>query len=157
MSMLKNIGLSNLEITNLTKECIQPNAVDLKLDRIWKIESDEFYISEKEKKHRTLTEIKWDLTNQFQLQSDTSYQFETDHFVKIPEGRAGWLIARSTLNRNGIFITSGLYDSGFENYIGGVMHVRCGPARIERGTRIAQFIYVEAETASMYEGQYNAV
>ena len=63
--MLKNIGLSNLEITNLTKECIQPNAVDLKLDRIWKIESDEFYISEKEKKHRTLTEIKWDLTNQF--------------------------------------------------------------------------------------------
>ena len=65
------------------------------------------------------------------------------------------MIARSTLNRNGIFITSGLYDSGFENYIGGVMHVRCGPARIERGTRIAQFIYVEAETASMYEGQYN--
>ena len=155
--MLKNIGLANREITNLTKDCIQPNAVDLRLSRLWKIEDDEFYISDKEKKHRSLTELDIDLTNEFVLEANTSYQFETDHFVSIPEGRAGWLIARSTLNRNGIFITSGLYDSGFSNYIGGVMHVRCGPARIERGTRVAQFIYVEAETLSMYEGQYNAV
>ena len=154
--MLKHIGL-NRGITNLTSDCIQPNAVDLKLDRLWKIENDEFYIGENKKKHRSLTELEWDLTNQFQLESDTSYQFETDHFVKIPEGYAGWLIARSTLNRNGIFITSGLYDSGFENYVGGVMHVRCGPARIEKGTRIAQFIYVEAETANMYQGEYNVV
>ena len=69
----------------------------------------------------------------------------------------GWLIARSTLNRNGIFITSGLYDSGFENYIGGVMHVRCGPATIEKGARIAQFIFVEAETVRMYDGEYNVI
>ena len=56
-----------------------------------------------------------------------------------------------------IFITSGLYDSGFNNTIGGVMHVRGGPARIQQGTRVAQFIYAEAETVNMYDGDYNAV
>ena len=75
----------------------------------------------------------------------------------MPTGYAGWLIARSTLNRNGIFITSGLYDSGFENFIGGVMHVRGGPARIEKGARIAQFIFVEAETVRLYDGEYSVV
>ena len=156
--MLKNIGLTPyIDNAVLDKECIQPNAVDLKLSRVWKINDDEFYLSQKDKRHRSTTELKLDLTNQFQLQKDCSYQFETEHYVIIPTGYAGWLIARSTLNRNGIFITSGLYDSGFENYIGGVMHVRCGPATIEKGARIAQFIFVEAETVRMYDGEYNVI
>ena len=46
---------------------------------------------------------------------------------------------------------------GFENFIGGVMHVRGGPARIEKGARIAQFIFVEAETVRLYDGEYSVV
>ena len=54
------------------------------------------------------------------------------------------------------FITSGLYDSGFNNIVGGTIHVRAGPAKIVNHTRIAQFIYAEAETVGMYDGDYNA-
>ena len=154
--LLKNIG-STTNINNIDDECIQPNAVDLKIDSVWEITNDEFYLGVDKKQHRKGKEIKPNEFDEFLLESGKSYQFETPHFVMIPGGYAGWLIARSTLNRNGIFITSGLYDSGFQNYVGGVMHVRGGPARIQKGARIAQFIYVEAETASMYDGDYNAV
>ena len=153
--MLKNIG-STTNINNIDDSCIQPNAVDLKINRVWEITNDDFYLGIDEKRHRKGREIDPEL-GEFHLKWGKSYQFETDHFVIIPEGHAGWLIARSTLNRNGIFITSGLYDSGFQNYVGGVMHVRGGPARIQKGARVAQFIYVEAETVSMYDGDYNAV
>ena len=36
-----------------------------------------------------------------------------ENIVSIEEGYAGFVITRSTLNRNGVFITSGLYDSGY--------------------------------------------
>ena len=153
--MLKNIG-STTNINNIDDSCIQPNAVDLKINRVWEITNDDFYLGIDTKCHRKGREIDPEL-GEFHLRWGKSYQFETDHFVIIPEGHAGWLIARSTLNRNGIFITSGLYDSGFQNYVGGVMHINGGDARIQKGARVAQFIYVEAETVSMYDGDYNAV
>jgi dUTP pyrophosphatase len=154
VKVLKNIG-STTNINNIDDECIQPNAVDLKIDRVWEITNEEFYLGINEKRHRKGKAL-LPVLGEFLLESGKSYQFETPHYVHIPEGYAGWLIARSTLNRNGIFITSGLYDSGFQNYVGGVMHVNGGPARIQHGARVAQFIYVEAETASMYDGDYNA-
>ena len=144
--MLKNIGLTT-NISNIPDENIQPNAVDLCIDRVWEIGDGEFYLGIENKQHRVGTkEIFPDSTGEWVLFADRKYQFDTSHFVKIPEGFAGWLIPRSTLNRNGISITSGLYDSGFQNYVGAVMHIGCGNARIQKGARVAQFVYCEAET-----------
>jgi len=154
--MLKNIGLTT-NISVLPQENIQPNAVDLNIDRVWEIGTDEFYIGIDNKQHRKDTkEIFPDSTGEWLLEAGKKYQFDTSHWVVIPEGFAGWLIPRSTLNRNGISITSGLYDSGFQNYVGAVMHIGCGNARIQKGARVAQFVYCEAETDSMYDGDYNA-
>jgi dUTP pyrophosphatase len=154
--MLKNIGLTT-NISVLPNENIQPNAVDLNIDRVWEIGTDEFYIGIDKKQHRKDTkEIFPDSTGEWLLEAGKKYQFDTSHWVAIPEGFAGWLIPRSTLNRNGISITSGLYDSGFQNYVGAVMHIGCGNARIQKGARVAQFVYCEAETGSMYDGDYNA-
>ena len=152
--MLKNIGLTT-NISNLPDDNMQPNAVDLCIDRVWEIGNDEFYIGIEKKQHRKNTkEIFPDSTGEWLLEEGKKYQFDTSHFVNIPEGFAGWLIPRSTLNRNGITITSGLYDSGFQNYVGGVMHVGSGNARVQKGARVAQFIYIEAETEGMYDGDY---
>ena len=109
--MLKNIGLTT-NISKLPEENIQPNAVDLCIDRVWEIGNDEFYIGIDKKQHRKDTkEIFPDSTGEWLLEEGKKYQFDTSHWVVIPEGFAGWLIPRSTLNRNGITITSGLYDS----------------------------------------------
>jgi len=154
--MLRNAALIDGVITNLDSDCKQPNAVDLRLDTIHRIINTGFLLSDnKQNRMSHKLSMVHDWSGFFELYKG-SYQFETIHKVTIPEGMAGWLIARSTLNRNGVFITSGLYDSGFNNTIGGVMHVMTNNVKIEKGVRIAQFILVDAETAHLYDGQYNA-
>ena len=49
--MLKNIGLTT-NISKLPLDNIQPNAVDLCIDRVWEIGNDEFYIGIDKKQHR---------------------------------------------------------------------------------------------------------
>ena len=126
----------------------QPNAVDLRVDKIFRLHDKEFEISDKEKKHRG----SWEVEHQngfFYLEPGT-YEIIMENIVDIPEGYAGWVITRSTLNRNGLFITSGLYDSGYNGVMAGALHVEGGPAKIQKGTRVAQFLMFEAETLSMY-------
>jgi|TARA_R110000787_G_scaffold214569_1_gene323771 deoxycytidine triphosphate deaminase len=153
--MLKNISNTD-HISAIEKNQIQPNAVDLRIAKLFRLLPTEFYLSNDRKQHRQQEEIHPDDNGEFFLEPNQSYQFDCLETVTIPTGYAGWLIARSTLNRNGVFITSGLYDSGFNNIVGGTIHVRAGPAKIVNHTRIAQFIYAEAETVGMYDGDYNA-
>ena len=130
----------------------QPNAVDLRVDKIFRLHDKEFEISDKEKKHRG----SWEVEHQngfFYLEPGT-YEIIMENIVDIPEGYAGWVITRSTLNRNGLFITSGLYDSGYNGVMAGCLHVEHGPAKIEKGSRVGQFLMFEAETLSMYDGDY---
>lgn len=161
-------------ITGLDQDCIQPNAVDIRVKSIWRLKDSPFLISDEQKIHREKEQVVPTLTTAFRNINRTeggigsksvkeyfrlepgTYEFDTAHFVEIPEGKAGWIVPRSTLNRNGVFITSGLYDSGFRNTIGGIIHVRVGVAYIEVRSRIGQFILADAETVSLYDGDYNA-
>ena len=56
--------------------------------------------------------------------------------------------------RNGLFLTSGLYDSGYNGVMAGVLHVGVGAARIKKGTRIGQYLNFKAEALSSYDGDY---
>jgi deoxycytidine triphosphate deaminase len=76
------------------------------------------------------------------------------NIISVGQGEAGWVITRSTLNRNGLFLTSGLYDSGYHGAMAGMLHVTIGQARIKKGTRIGQYLSFEAESLSMYDGDY---
>lgn len=77
-----------------------------------------------------------------------------ENVIEVGEGEAGWVITRSTLNRNGVFLTSGLYDTGYHGVMAAVMHVTCGPMRIKKGTRIGQYLSFNAEALHKYEGSY---
>ena len=79
-----------------------------------------------------------------------------ENIITIGEGEAGWVITRSTLNRNGVFITSGLYDSGYCGVMAGALHVNVGPMKIKRGTRVGQFLLFKSETLKLYDGDYGA-
>ena len=139
-------------LTNVQEGDSQPNAVDLRVDKIFKLRNEEFEISESYKKHRGSVEVT-PTDGYFQLEPGT-YEIIMENIVNIPEGYAGWVITRSTLNRNGLFITSGLYDSGYNGVMAGCLHVEHGPAKIEKGSRVGQFLLFEAETLSMYDGDY---
>jgi len=139
-------------LTNVQEGDSQPNAVDLRVDKVFRLNDTQFEISESEKKHRGSWEVK-PHDGHFYLEKGT-YEIIMENMVTIPEGYAGWVITRSTLNRNGLFITSGLYDSGYSGVMAGALHVEHGSAKIEKGTRVGQFLMFEAETLSMYDGDY---
>ena len=143
---------SNSKLTNVQDDDIQPNAVDLRIDKVFWIEPKPFIISEEEKKHRGSIEME-SKNGWFTLPIGT-YEIIMENIIDVGADEAGWVIARSTLNRNGVFITSGLYDSGYHGVMAGALHVTSGPMQIKRGTRVGQFLLFKAEALKKYEGSY---
>lgn len=156
-------AIENGWITGITDpdKQIQPNAIDFTLDKLFTIDyQNTFTISEEGKQMRGGDEvIPVPSRNQdmdyWRLAGSTVYDGMSNIMVDLPEGVACELIIRSTLNRNGIFLTSGLYDSGFKGHIGFAIHNRSGIARIAPGTRIGQIKFVASDSAGTYAGGYN--
>lgn len=145
---------SNSTATAIQQPDVQPNAIDLRLKKVFAIsDQDVFVIDEQHKKHRGTVEIQPDEDGYYDL-APGRYEVVMENEVMIGEGEAGWVITRSTLNRNGVFITSGLYDSMFRGPVAGVMHVNVGPMRVKPGTRVAQFLLFKAEMLHHYNGDY---
>lgn len=142
------------ELTGVQEGDSQPNAVDLRVKKIFTIhKASRFELGEGVKLHRRTSEELPDEDGWWNLQRGT-YEIVMENVVSIEEGYAGFVITRSTLNRNGVFITSGLYDSGYHGVMAGCLHVRVGPMKLQKGTRVGQFLLFEAETLSLYNGSY---
>lgn len=144
---------SRSKLTNVQPQDVQPNAVDLRLGKVFRLSSSTFKIDENEKVHRGSFEMKPDPMGYYNL-AEGHYEVVMENMITVGENEAGWVITRSTLNRNGVFLTSGLYDTGYDGVMAGVMHVSCGPMRIQRGTRIGQYISFNAEALHKYDGDY---
>ena len=135
-------------------EQIQPNAMDLKLGKVFAIKHENpFEISEDGKTHRGSIEIEPDGEGWHSL-GPGSYEVIMEGEITIGPEEAGWVITRSTLNRNGIFLTSGLYDSGYEGIMAGALHINGGNALIKPGTRLGQFLLFKAQALHSYSGSY---
>lgn len=144
---------SKSTLTNIQTVDSQPNAVDLRLDKVFSITTATFTISEEDKQHRGTVELLPNKDGWWHLLPG-HYEIVMENIINVGFGEAGWVITRSTLNRNGVFLTSGLYDSGYNGVMAGVMHVTIGPIKIKRGTRVGQYLSFDAETLSKYEGSY---
>ena len=154
-------------ITGLTNiaEQLQPNAVDFDIASVSRINNNHFIINaDNTKTHRGWTElptkrisaVSGPARDYFVLEGSTSYDAMSNAYVKLPAGVAATVIIRSTLNRNGLFLTSGLWDSGFEGNIGVIIHNMVdSQAFIEPGTRIGQIIFHSSDSAGLYAGGYN--
>jgi deoxycytidine triphosphate deaminase len=152
-------------VSDLDPKCIQMNAVDIRVSELRLIDDYEHPYSDH---HNQLFEISDEQTvhkkksHPIPVNDDGSwvltrgaYEFTSPHFVTVPSGYCGYLITRSSLNRNGIFIISGLYDSGFEGFVGGTLYNFGGRIKMQHNVRLCQLVMATAETLKMYEGQYN--
>lgn len=135
------------------KEQLQPNAIDLRVKEITKITDTVFKISEDEKVHRKTETINLNEEGYWVLETG-SYEIIFEGKIKIGLGEAGFVITRSTLNRNGLFLTSGLYDSGYAGVMAGALHVNGGTALIKPGSRLGQFLLFKAQALHSYSGSY---
>jgi len=155
MSMI-NIGsdvFSKSALTAVQDGDVQPNAVDLRAGKIFRIKDNEFLIDEAVKIHRGSIEITVSNDGFWHLDPG-SYEIIMQNEIEVADDEAGFVITRSTLNRNGVFLTSGLYDTGYKGVMAGVMHVNCGKMRMKPGTRVGQYLNWKAESISSYDGDY---
>lgn len=144
---------SKSTLTNVQEGDSQPNAVDLRVGKLFKILPNDFYVSNDHKKHRGSEELNVNEEGYYELEPG-QYEVVMENIIHVGEGEAGWVITRSTLNRNGCFLTSGLYDSGYHGAMAAVLHVTVGKAFIKTGTRIGQYLSFDAESLSKYTGSY---
>ena len=141
---------------------LNPNAIDFTLDKVFTIREDNAFIIDEENKmmrgcdeHRTIVD-RATSKEYWNMAGDSVYDCMSDLYVEVPDGVACELIIRSTFSRNGIFLTSGLYDTGFKGNIGFALHNRCaGILKVGAGTRIGQIKFVESNSVGVYAGQYN--
>lgn len=152
---MKHIGsaASKSKLTNVQDDDVQPNAVDLRIAKVLQIQPAVFEISEDLRLHRGSVEIEPDSEGWWHL-APGSYEVVMENIITVGAGEAGFVITRSSLNRNGVFLTSGLYDSGYNGTMAACMHVNVASIKIQRGTRIGQYLSFEAETLSLYDGVY---
>lgn len=60
--------------------------------------------------------------------------------VEIPKGYVGFIMGRSSLNKNGIACLTGVIDSGYTGEIAVILNSVGALARIKKGDRIAQLV-----------------
>lgn len=153
MSMVHIAGSADTCITHLDKDMIAQNAIDIRVKSIRRILPTIFTIDEEQKIHRDTEEVVLDHDGYWTL-TPGSYEAIGGHTIGMGETEAGFVITRSTLNRNGCFITSGNYDSGYTGSLAMCLHVNVGIMRIKPGTRIGQMLVWKAEALSQYNGDY---
>jgi deoxycytidine triphosphate deaminase len=154
---------SRSTLSGVREEDVQSNAVDLRLDKVFRIKDSLFEIDNDTKVHRGTVSVEPNADGWFELEPG-SYEVVMENVISVADGESGFVITRSTLNRNGVFLTSGLYDSGYGidvntgeavgGVMAGVMHVNIGSALIKKGTRVGQYVMWNAETLSLYNGSY---
>lgn len=156
----------------ISADFIQPNAIDFTIDRVFalgevsfkavdtivdgKLKTVKQFANAVELTAEEDTDPKFDRVPMWNLRARTSYDFTSDFFVELPEGVAALLIVRSTFNRGSLFVTSGLYDSGYSGAIGGAIHNNGNlSAHIGQGVRIGQIMFVQSDSVGTYAGGYN--
>ena len=157
--MMIHISASDTQSTlsNVKDDDIQPNAVDLRVEKIFRMDlTKPFVIGEEDgkeiKQHRGSIEVFPDEEGYWYL-NPGSYEVIMENIINVGPDEAGWVITRSTLNRNGLFITSGLYDSGYHGVMAGALHVTSA-AKIKKGTRVGQFLLFKSQSLKKYDGDY---
>lgn len=155
---MKNIGLSYekgsfSKLTGIYKGDIQPNGVDLRLGKVFNIQPTLFTIDDDQKIHRDIQEEPTDSDEYYYLKPGL-YLGVMQNEIEVASEEAGFVITRSTLMRNGVIVSSGLYDSGYSGSMSALIQVCVGDMRIKKGTRIGQYISFEAMMANKYAGDY---
>lgn len=75
--------------------------------------------------------------------------------VFLPENMVALFHIRSSFSRRGIFLTSGIWDSGFEGRIGcSIYNLSDGAVTILAHERIGQILFIEADSAGLYNGKW---
>jgi dUTP pyrophosphatase len=131
-------------------EQVQPNGVDLTVDAI--LEPSERGRIGRDGKHVADREPIEPDDGAYVLPAG-GYVARYGERIRIPEGHVGFVYPRSSLMRNGCMLHTAVWDAGYEGRGEGLLAVH-REVEIERGARIAQLVFAEANHDGTYDGSY---
>jgi len=144
--------LTSPDISFDREKQLQPNGIDLRINKVaWQTGKLSIGVEGVEQ-YADIIDIPLAI-DRYHLFANKSYEGTAYEYVKVPEGVIALIIHRSTFNRNGVFITGSIYDSGFVGYCGFSIRPSIN-IEVQRGTRVAQIVFFRAEGESLYSGQY---
>ena len=135
---------------SLTDAQRQPNGIDLTAAAVFE-GAGRGRIGREEKSVADRTELE-PVDGAYRLGTGT-YVIRYGERVRIPEGRIGFVLPRSTLLRNACTLDTAVWDAGYEGVGEGRLDVG-NPIDIEPGARIAQLVLARAEHDGTYDGEY---
>ena len=138
-------------ISPVAGEQVQPNGVDLTLDRVFeqvgvgRIARDGKEIGEREAVEPSREGVV--------ALDPGGYILRYGETVRIPEGHIGFILPRSSLMRNSGMLNTAVWDAGYEGRGEGLLQVH-HPIEIEVGARVAQIVFAAADHEGTYDGSY---
>lgn len=129
---------------------IQPNGIDLTIKSISAIDGPGIL-----SKERTIIPPTIELSpgGGRYILSPGCYSIIFNEIINVPKDVVGIIFQRSSLSRMGGYTTSGIYDSGYRGELGCMLHLEY-KIEIEKGVRLAQIVFLEAQSYNLYSGQY---
>lgn len=148
-------------VGNVSNNSIQQQGVDLRVSRIFKVNSGGVIPKEGKTilpiRTEVLPTIDWDGNTQLYNLSPGYYEVELMESCNIPNNAVLWIKGRSSVVRCGGRIDSGQFDGGFKTDNMGCYLEVIEFLSIEPEARIAQAVVFESEPVDdehLYNGQY---
>jgi len=138
---------------NIEEQC-QQVGIDVRVDLIARVAGPvQMSDADDEKIRPTYFPLVLDKFGFFHLQANYAYVVDTMEYIQVPNNMTAFLIHRSSYNRSGILCVSAVFDPGFRGRIGCTMYPSVDVS-IKWGSRLGQIVFMEADAASLYVGQY---
>lgn len=140
----------------ITEEQIQPNGVDLRVEWVHEIKGTAFLGEDSKMDYSLMKKREASMDDQgfYLLKPYKQYMVDFMEEVSVPEGYCAIIYPRSSLLRVGAFITSALWDTGFNGTLGASVRV-LNPLCVKEGARLAQVVFHKAAfNGHRYEGRY---
>lgn len=137
---------------DVDEEQIQPNGVDLSVGKIERVRG--MPLVKEGEYDKGIREEVYPNDDGLVTINLGAFVVTYDEKIEIPHDCVGYVFPRSRLARSGAFLTTALWDAGYEGKGEGML-MPMTRLRIEHGMNIAQIIFLDADEADeVYDGSH---
>ena len=153
--VIKTGKFVSLHISPIESSAIQPNGVDLHIKQVNEIPGDSKpRLKEDDRIHAETINLDYNPNGFYNLSAGKAYRVVYREVVRIPNTCVGLLLVRSSLQRNGVWLSTALWDSGYEGRGSGTLFCFSN-LQLHKDFAIGQLILMAADKPdTMYQGNY---
>ncbi len=138
-------------IENLEEKNIEGSGVDLRIDSLYCLSSDDAFIGISDRRIPKVNKL-----DKFVLKPKCYYLFKTMERVNMPSDLVAFMFPRSSLFRCGISLRTAVIDPGYRGELTvGLFNESERDVRLEMGARVLQLVFsLVSGGTQLYDGRY---